>query len=74
MQGWIIPETQEDLIIAREQIDTPIVLGPGNESIISVANGDDMRRYIRFYLEVMEVCIFFGWEIIVKQVVCTITI
>ena len=44
MQGWIIPETQEDLIIAREQIDTPIVLGPGNESIISVANGDDMRR------------------------------
>mgnify|MGYP001330741089 FL=1 len=68
MVGWILPETQATVISYRDQVDPAIVLAPGsNFAIISTANGDNMKRYIRFYFRSDGSALFAGWEILVKS-------
>ena len=68
MVGWILPETQATVISYRDQVDPAIVLAPGsNFAIISTANGDNMKRYIRFYFRSDGSALFSGWEILVKS-------
>jgi len=69
MRGWILPETLATVISYRDQYDDPaITVAPGSSlAIISAANGDNMKRYIRFYFRSDGSALFSGWEILVKS-------